>query len=729
MNLKRPPIEIVSNTSGPAKATEALEPNGGNPFAIARERLRLSQPELARRLNTSLYALVRWERGDQAPSAEVMSRLNGLFNVSQDWSNGLCPPGDRSIEFASSGIKTVRSDQASLFDGDHINVLDEPRTSVLEEIFTNGPFWSDGHLALGEVLERNAKPARTRHEPLDEEISAGKNTYTYDAHTYHTKVPPQGIANVISKYLPEGGVVLDPFAGSGMTGVAARYLGHDVILNELSPAAAFISFNFLASIDTEQFRLAVSQVLTNLHNLQRTLYLTRCRECGSEVVQLYTVWSYILECDHCEHDFVLWEHCRKYGDSVREHRILRRFPCPHCGNEVNKSHLKRKRVVPVFVGYRCCSKRINEHPLDGEDYSRIETADGMLEGYLADIPRNELPDGVNLNQPKRHGLDAVDKLYTPRNLTACASIWREIRRIEDPDLASALAFVFTSMYQRVTRLSEYRFWGGSGNMANYNVPQISNESNVYETFKRKAETIRKHLVTTAQTYRGTAVIRTGSATDLDFLPDNSVDFIFTDPPFGANINYSEMNFLWESWLGRFTNPTTEAVINRYQGKDLEEYQALMTGSLKEAYRVLRMGHWMVLVFMNSSEKVWGALNDAIEDAGFSIQKVNIFDKQHGTFKQFVSDNTAGADLMIHCKKMQSPGPQRVEKTTASVSAFVLQEAGRLPVFPFIHVERDAEVDYRTLYSRYISAAIQEGMTIVSFPDFRDEASVVLERSL
>ena len=133
--------------------------------------------------------------------------------------------------------------------------------------------------------------------------------------------------------------------------------------------------------------------------------------------------------------------------------------------------------------------------------------------------------------------------------------------------------------------------------------------------------------------------------------------------------------------------------------------------------------------MNSSEKVWGALNEAIEDAGFSIQKVNIFDKQHGTFKQFVSDNTAGADLMIHCKKMQSPGPQRVEKTTASVSAFVLKEAGRLPVFPFIHVERDAEVDYRTLYSRYIAAAIQESMTIVGFPDFRDEASAVLERSL
>ena len=220
-----------------------------------------------------------------------------------------------------------------------------------------------------------------------------------------------------------------------------------------------------------------------------------------------------------------------------------------------------QQVPPSTETDRSCLRRLSllfqeNHgtSLCDEDYKRIEAAQDILGDYLADIPRNELPDGVNLNQPKRHGYDTVDKLYTPRNLAACGAIWREIRRLADPELASAITFVFTSMYQRVTRLSEYRFWGGSGNMANFNVPQISNESNVFVTFQRKAETIRKHLVATAQNYGGTCVIRTGSATHLEFLPDESIDFIFTDPPFGANINYSEMNFLWESWLGEFTDP-------------------------------------------------------------------------------------------------------------------------------------------------------------------------------
>ena len=729
MKFNQPSLEEMPDEPGPVQAVEITSPAVDNLFVAARARLRLSQPELARQLNTSLYALVRLERGDLSPSPEIIGRLESLFDGRQHYVKSLDYSQARSIEFASSGIKPVRSNHQSLFVTEYPHTLEQPKASILDDIFANGSFWSDGQLVLGEILERNAEPGETRREPLEEEISAGKNTYTYDAHTYHTKVPPQGIANIIFKYLPNGGVVLDPFAGSGMTGVAGRYLGYDVILNELSPAAAFISYNFLSSIDPDRFHFAVSHILANLDNLHRMLYLTSCRECGAQVVQLYTVWSYILECEHCELDFVLWEHCRRYGHSVREHKILQKFPCPHCGDEVNKSQLKRKQTVPVFVGYRCCSKRIMEHPLDEEDLQRIEAASETLECYLDDVPRNRLPDGVNLNQPKRHGYDTVDKLYTPRNLAACGAIWREIKKIEDPELASALAFAFTSMYQRVTRLSEYRFWGGSGNMANYNVPQISNESNVFETFKRKAETIRKHLVTTAEVYRGASVLRTGSATDLDFLPDNSIDFIFTDPPFGANINYSEMNFLWESWLGSFTDATCEAIINKFQGKDLKAYQTLMTDSLKEAYRVLRTDHWMVLIFMNSSEKVWKALSEAILDAGFSIQASNIFDKQHGTFKQFVSENTAGADLMIHCKKMESLSRPHIEKAVASVPDFLLKELDHLPLVPFVHVKRAPEVDYRTLYSRYISAALQEELAILSFSAFREEVSAALEKGL
>lgn len=694
-------------------------------FQAVRAQLNLSQQELAERLNTSLYALVRWERGDLEPSEHIFERLRRLLHP-QD-SHGE-QGGDfiRDVVFESNGAR-AHLKPMPLFNSEPIPMLKEPRASILCGI-TNGELWSESDMALAYILSRCEAPAVTRERPLDEEISAGKNTYTYDAHTYHTKVPPQGIANVIAKYLPEGGVVFDPFAGSGMTGVAARYLGYDVILNELSPAASFIAYNFMQSVDADEFANAVSQIMDSLSELRRELYLTDCRECGRQVEQQFTVWSYQLTCNHCEASFVLWDHCRKYGKTVREHKLLRKFPCPSCGEEVNKSYLKRFDPVPVFLGYKCCSKKILEHPLEKSDFERIKNAKELLQNYDSDFPKTPLPDGVNLNQPKRHGLDVVEKFYTPRNLTACAAIWREIKRIEDPKLAAAVGFVFTSLYQRVTRLSEYRFWGGSGNTANFNVPQIFNETNVFVTFERKAKSIADHFVTTAARYRGSAVVRTGSATDLGFLPDNSIDFIFTDPPFGANINYSEMNILWESWLGTFTDASDEAIMNRTQEKGIKEYESLMQSSLEEAFRVLRPGHWMVLVFMNSSEKVWHALRNAIEWAGFSIEKINIFDKQHGTFKQFVSENTAGADLMLHCRKSlgkSAPDAASVLQVV-DVADFLAGQHGKIPILPFLHVKRNAEVDYRTLYSRYIAQAMHSGRGVIGFAQFRKEASGLLE---
>ena len=584
--------------------------------------------------------------------------------------------------------------------------------------------------ALADILTLRDAPATTLDKPITESVSAGKNTYTYDAHTYHTKVPPQGIANIIGKYLPEGGVVLDPFAGSGMTGVAARYLGCDVILNELSPAASFISHNFLRTVDASLFTKTVHDLVNNLSDLRQHLYTTKCRECDAPTEILFTVWSYDLECNHCSTPFTLWDHCRKYGNNVKEHKLLKKFPCPHCGEEVNKSYLKRHASKPVFVGYRCCSRKIVERALNDEDHHRLASFQQLLAEYANDIPTIDLPDGVNLNQPKRHGLKTIRSFYTDRNLISCAAIWREIKRISDPELSAALAFVFTSLYQRVTKLSEYRFWGGSGNTANFNVPHISNESNVFVTFLRKSKSISDHYMTTATNYSGRHVVRTGSATELGFLPDNSIDLIFTDPPFGGNINYSEMNILWEAWLDTFTNNVPEAIINKSRRKTLTEYQSLMTRSLQEAYRVLRPGHWMVLVFMNSSENVWSALQSAIKEAGFRIEQINIFDKQHSTFKQYVSDNTAGSDLMLHCRKPEEGDNHIAEHMPMeSVRSFLERASGNVPVLPFLHVSRASEVDYRTLYARYISTALSNGVATIGFAQFRSEAKLVLEGEL
>lgn len=255
------------------------------------------------------------------------------------------------------------------------------------------------------------------------------------------------------------------------------------------------------------------------------------------------------------------------------------------------------------------------------------------------------------------------------------------------------------------------------------MPYIFNEANVFVTFERKAKTIRDHLDTTARHYAARAIVRNGSATDLSFLPNHSIDLIFTDPPFGANINYSEMNLLWESWLGSFTDNANEAIVNRAQKKDIAQYCDLMTQSLRECYRVLRPGHWMVLVFMNSSEKVWKALRESIMNAGFTLCRADIFDKQHGTFKQYVSENTAGCDLLLHCLKRADHSVP--ESSTAAqpdtLEEFLAERIGDLPVLPFLHVRREDEIDYRMLYSEFIASRLLQKSKLEDFATFRKRA--------
>jgi DNA modification methylase len=554
-------------------------------------------------------------------------------------------------------------------------------------------------------------------------MSAGKNTYTYDAHTYHTKVPPQGIAELLKHYLPEGGLVLDPFSGSGMTGVAATSLGLDCILNELSPAAGFISSRFVSSVDASEFASAVQAVVDALETLRADLYTTTCRECQSDTELLYAVWSYEVICSGCEKDFQLWDVCRKYGRTVRDHKILPEFNCPHCGLLLKKSRLERTVAVPVEVAYKCCGSKQKEvtHPPSDEDLAVLRSTRQKyppLEGFYPEV---ELPAGVNLGQPRRHGLTTVKSFYTDRGLTVMSHLWRQIHRIEDPQIAAHVAFVFTGLYRRVTRLSEFRFWGGSGNTARLNVPYIFEESNIFHVFLRKARAVQDHLETAALTYQGRTVVRVGSATDMNWLPDESVDLVFTDPPFGGNINYSEMNLLWESWLGRFTNNAEEAIVNKVQGKDVADYGSLMRRSFEEAYRVLRPGHWMLVMFMNSSARVWEELRDAIDSAGFAMVSADIFDKQHGTFKQFVSENAAGADLVIHCLKPAAPldssSSRRRDQQTNGVHEFL--DGIDLDRYrqSFLHVPRDSEVDYRRLYSEWLTTAL-DGGPMLDFAEFR-----------
>lgn len=126
---------------------------------------------------------------------------------------------------------------------------------------------------------------------------------------------------------------------------------------------------------------------------------------------------------------------------------------------------------------------------------------------------------------------------------------------------------------------------------------------------------------------------TSSSSVMQQMPDNSVDYIFTDPPFGANLNYSELNFLWESWLKVLTNYDTEAIENDAHKKGSIEYRSIMAACFVEFYKKLKPGHWMTVEFSNTKASVWNSIQTALTEAGFIVANVSALDKNRVLLKQ------------------------------------------------------------------------------------------------
>jgi adenine-specific DNA methylase len=627
--------------------------------------------------------------------------------------------------------------QAKLF-GKHPRKRAEliPKRDASHEAAPAPPiFYLSPNPHLDDLLSPHLPPKHVA-EPYAASISAGKNTYVYDAHTYHTKVPPRGIELLIDYYTRPGDVVLDPFCGSGMTGVAATQKGRKVILSDLSPAAAFIAYNLTTPITQARYEEAVASIMEMARALEHQLYDTTCRACGERTPMIYMVWSYGVSCPHCAREFVLWDVARDEKPRVRDSKIRKEFDCPCCGEHLEKRKLKRTRRYPVSVGYKCCIRSLKEctAPPDEHDLALLERV--RVESIPGDLwyPTTAFPDGINTKQPIAAGITSVDRAYTPRALWAMAYLWDVASRWSDPEVRQKLLFTVTSLYQRVTLFSEFRFWGGSSNTANYNVPAIINEQNVFKTFERKAKTISLYFGSVDSERAGATPqvrVSTQSACHLTQIPDASVDYVFTDPPFGSNINYSEMNLLWESWLGARTDTAEEAIVNKVQRKGVAEYEQLLKQAMSEMRRVLKDDGWLTVVFHNSAAQVWVALQKAITGAGFRIAGTQTFDKEHGTFKQFVAGNAVGYDLVLHCRKAEGVRVEQQGNAGAVKEQAAVFIRGKLCgsngqyVVHYLHVTRNDEFDYRRLYAEWLAQSLPQTFIGLSFAEFRALADAVL----
>lgn len=552
--------------------------------------------------------------------------------------------------------------------------------------------------------------------PFCGEMKASTRHPVYSFHPYHTKVPPDVIKRLIEHYTNPGDLVFDGFCGTGMTGVAARESGRNAIINDLCPIAAFIS---AVNNTSNEARVAIAELTRIISESEEKWgYLYKTSEGRKKVAVNYFVWSDVFTCPECVAEFPFFPHgIIHHGNKVETRQA---FPCPSCGAELNVRRVERvvvyegKKRQLVWVNAGSGKTRLNRAPTES-DLSLIKEIDSLNvpTWYPADRIN---PDGYSakLAQLGDKAITDISRFLSKRNLIIFSDLWSRIDKVRGVTTRNLCRATLTSIFTVISERQGY-FGGGGGMSGNLYMPIVRMEKNVYDSLQRKMEKL-KSAEENKRSLVSTSIVTTQSLTTLLEIPDNSIDYIYTDPPFGANIIYSEMNLILDGWLRVKTNGVSEAVIDETRKRTFDDYAALMKSCFKQCYRILKPGRWMTVEFHNTMASVWNLIQTAIGESGFLIAQVDVFDKGSTTILADIRPGAAKHDLIISAYKPNGGLEERFLLESGKeegVWDFIRTHLKQLPVF----VSKDdqaeviAERQNYLLFDRMVAFHVQRGVTV------------------
>jgi len=211
-------------------------------------------------------------------------------------------------------------------DEDILALSDPPYyTACPNPFFTEVISW---HRSISTTLEKSYS-----REPFASDVSAGKSDPAYNVHAYPTKVPPDAISPLLAHFTDLKSVVVDPFAGTGMTGVSAHRLGGDrlIVLNDLSPLAAHISNAMTLSASPSHFTSAASSILRAVS--EECGWMFRSKFGTNEREVRYFVWSDIYVCESCGLPIRIFD----IESSESQGGLKTKVPCPKCKSLISKA--------------------------------------------------------------------------------------------------------------------------------------------------------------------------------------------------------------------------------------------------------------------------------------------------------------------------------------------------------------------------------------------------------
>lgn len=452
---------------------------------------------------------------------------------------------------------------------------------------------------------------------------ANTNTYKgiYAMHKYWGKKPFNEISKFIEEYTVPGEVVLDSFCGSGVTLIEALKANRKCVGVDLNPLAVKLAKVSMTAVDIDEVNRQFKNITKKLKSTINSLY--ELEYDGEPTLVTHTIW--------------------KNGTPIE------------VWYSTNQSKKKIRKGTDVDMA-------MSQHPsVEAKWYPTSP----MFENSRINVGHNQ----------------TVADLFTPRALVGLSLIYDEIKDIEDSNIRDVFELTLTGTLSQASNLvfvirrrkknegtppkAEVGSW-----VIGYWVPEEHFEINVWNCFENRFKRIIKgeneinELFSNRENgyYENNVRLINGSATQLQ-LANDSVDYVFIDPPHANRILYLEQSLMWNAWLklDHDINWDDEVIVSEAKnrkGKNARNFNRLLDESFSEISRVLRPGKYFSMAFNCLDDNTWIDTLNLFITHGFEISDIVPLEYSATSVIQDNRKNALKTDFVLTFKntnnKVQKP---------------------------------------------------------------------------
>lgn len=532
----------------------------------------------------------------------------------------------------------------------------------------------------------------------------------YTAMKYWGKKPHNIWGQFIERYCPPEGTVFDPFAGSAIAAFEAVKIQRKAIAFDLNPLTAFIVEAITSEFVEASFAEAFEKIFSVIES--DPVYIRHyTREYKG---QKGIVFNY-----------------RWLSDKVEQLAI--EIPSG------KKSKIgKNKKGTRYFVN------------ADDADKKKAKGMQNLEIPYW--YPNNKFPNTPTITHKfiADVGGTGFQYLWTRRNLYLLSRIFHEILRQKNKNVRLQLLFGFIQTLHLTSKMvvprheTAKRDFSGSWGRADYMIRRRQMEQNPLVVFRRSCmdkqgvvsslrdakvslpEKLKVIDFNKSKKIRPTANLTYGILDIADMskhiLPDKSIDFIITDPPYAGLVPYLDLSLIWLIWLQKIDKkyiPDLQSEITIKKGQIVrEEYRRRLQNAFKQLHRVLKDNGYIVITFHHKKLQEWNDFVHAVRLAGFKFDKVtHQYNRRSGESNVANPYGTSGADFYIRCVKHRDVD---FSDDTSGLNHFIVQKAIE------IIAQRNEPTPYEFIIAGLVPEMLQVGY--MQPKEYQDEILRVLSHN-